>query len=168
MADLCVDASVLMTAWNETYPIDVIPSLWNQLSLNKDKIVIIKPIFDEIGPAKAYNAENDPVKRKSKFALSTWLLDNHFEEIDINDDVELLALELERQYEVNNISKGVGAIDVKLISYAKIHGKTIVTLEHQPNLPSKLCNYKIPTICKAHQVKYIDFIHTFRKLGIKI
>lgn len=168
MGKFCIDANILMTAWNDRYPMDVFPTLWDSLSANKDEIIIVKPIFDEIGPLSSYKAETDPQRRKERFGLREWLLENQFTETPLTDDDEELALGLELEYQVKELSKGVGSKDVKLIAYAKNNLKTVVTLEKQSNPPGKIYNSKIPTICKDKLVSCIDFIEMIREFGISL
>lgn len=168
MAKFCIDANILMTAWNTSYPIDVFPTLWESLAAFKDDIIIIKPIFDEIGPLSAYRAEKDIDKLQERFALRIWLLDNNFTETRLTEEDELLALELEREYQVTDSKKGVGTIDIKLIAYAKNHLKTVVTLENQPTRPKEISKCKIPTVCKDKLVSYTSFIELIREFEISL
>jgi len=168
MAKFCIDANILMTAWNSRYPRDVFPTLWESLSINKNDIIIIKPIFDEIGPISSYRNEGDLQRRKERFPLRTWLLENHFIETQLSEDDERLALELERDYQITDFSKGAGTNDIKLIAYAKNHLKTVVTLEKQPNRPKVKSKSKIPTICKDNLISCIDFIELIRNFGIAL
>lgn len=88
---------------------------------------------------------------------------------DISDEVNAVSLDLEREYETDNDSKGAGQIDITLIAYAKLTGKTVVTLEAEQNQkPGKKFNYKIPLICKEQGVDCITFIDMLDQLDIRI
>ena len=136
-ANYCMDASAFIAAWNVSHPIDVFPSLWSQLVNRRDDMVLIKPIFDEI----------DPIKDRSKtdkYSLRMWMISKQFKSIPV-DFIEDRALELERKYQIRNNSKGVGRNDLKLIAYAKLCRKTVVTEEgKQPGKPVNLKKNTIP------------------------
>lgn len=154
-ADYCIDASAIIAAWDEDYPQDVFPSLWPQLAAHRTDMVLIKPIYDEIKPM------TNP--------LRMWMADNGFESIPIDGEVEELSLRLEKEYQVREKSKGASRNDIKLIAYAKMNNKIVVTEEgEQPQKPKKKYKYKIPLICDEKKVECINCIEMIRRLGIRI
>lgn len=154
-AEYCIDASAIIAAWQEDYPKDVFPSLWPQLAQHRADMVLIKPIYEQIDPAKSL--------------LRMWMVDNGFKSIPIDGEVEELSLLLEKEYQVREKSKGADGKDIKLIAYAKINNKIVVTdEEEQPQKPVKKYKYKIPLICDEKEVEYINFIEMIRRLGIRI
>ena len=154
-AEYCIDASVIIAAWQEDYPKDVFPSLWPQLAEHRTDMVLIKPIYEQIDPAKSL--------------LRMWMVDNGFKSIPIDGEVEELSLLLEKEYQVREKSKGADGKDIKLIAYAKINNKIVVTdEEEQPQKPVKKYNYKIPLICDEKEMECINFIEMIRRLGIRI
>ena len=154
-AEYCSDASAIIAAWQEDYPKDVFPSLWPQLAEHRTNIVLIKPIYHEIDPTKSL--------------LRLWMDDNGFESSPIDGEVEELSLRLEKEYQVREESKGASRNDIKLIAYAKINNKIVVTEEgKQRDKPEKKWNYKIPLICDEQEVECINFIEMIRRLGIRI
>jgi len=171
MSLYCVDANLFITAWEERrgYPINVLPTLWRKLAQVKDKIIIIDPVFNEIDHISPADRRLSREEKKRKYPLRTWLEDNGFQSVPIDDDVNNLSLNLEKEYEVKKISKGANPIDICLIAYAKINDKTVVTLEKEQNQkPRKKCNYKIPLICKEQDVKCITFMEMLSELKIRI
>ena len=161
-ADYCIDASAFIAAWNESHPIDVFPGLWPQLATHRTDMMMIKPIFDEIDPIS--------LKEKAdKYPLRTWMLNNQFAETPIDKSVESRSLELEKEYQITKNSKGVSENDLKLIAYAKLNDKTVVTEEgEQRAKPKKKCNYKIPLVCDEQEVECINFVEMLRRLSIKV
>lgn len=154
-ADYCSDASAIIAAWETGYPKDVFPSLWPQLAKHRTDIVLIKPIYDQIDPTKSL--------------LRMWMVDNGFESTPIDGGVEELSLRLEKEYQVREKSGGADGKDIKLIAYAKINNKIVVTEEgKQPEKPKEKWNYKIPLICDEKEVECINFIEMIRRLGIRI
>ena len=159
-ADYCIDANVFITAWNESHPVDVFPSLWLQLVNHRTDMILIKPIFDEI----------DPILQTDKYTLRMWMIDNQFVPIPVNKFVEDRSLEWEEEYQIKEDSKrGVSENDLKLIAYAKRYSKTVVTGEgKQPEKPKKKYNYKIPLVCDEQEVQCINFVKMLRRLSIKV
>lgn len=159
-ANYCIDASAFIAAWNVSHPIDVFPSLWSQLANHRTDMILIKPIFDQI----------DPKKDKADKSLREWMIDSQFVPIPINKFVEGRSLELEKEYQIRKDSKrGVDENDLKLIAYAMLYEKAVVTAEgKQHNKLEKKCNSKIPLVCKEQGVKCINFVGMLKSLCIKI
>lgn len=169
MSQYCVDANIFITAWGVSYPIEVFLSLWGQLAESKDEIILIKPIFVEIDPIPSADNKLTVDKKREKYPLRMWLQENDFVETPVNDNISPVSLELEKEYEINDVSKGAGQKDITLIAYAKIMNKTVVTLEAiQTQRPGKKCNYKIPLICDEQNVRCIDFVSMLKELSIRI
>lgn len=165
----CVDANIFITAWYAGYPVQIFPSLWQQIAEAKEEIIIIKPIFDEIEPISSSEKKLSMQEKRNKYPLRVWLNENQFSEVPLNEDVNSLSLELERTYEIHDTSKGAGQIDITLIAFAKIFNKMIITLEgEQKQKPKEKYNYKIPLICNEQGVECINFVEMLTKLNIKI
>ncbi len=165
----CIDANIFITAWNITYPPEVFPTLWDQLRRARESIVIIKPIFDEIDPVAPSDKNLTRVDLENKYPLNFWMKDSKFIVKEISYEIDTEAINLEREYETDEYSKGAGAIDIKLIAFAKHEKHTVVTLEkYQVQNPTIKSNYKIPLICTEQNVQYIDFIKMLQELGIRI
>lgn len=172
MSQYCVDANVFITAWHDGiggYTIEVFHSLWGKLAESKDEIILIKPIFAEIDPISSVDNKLTIDKKREKYPLRMWLQENNFVETPVNDDINSLSLELEREYEITDISKGAGQKDITLIAYAKIMNKTVVTLESvQMQKPDKKSKYRVPLICNEQNVKCINFVSMLKELNIQI
>lgn len=119
MGNYCVDANIFITAWNVSYPINILPSLWKEIANKKNEIILIKPIFDEIEPISSSDNRLDIAKKRTKYPVRMWLIENGFTETSIDDDINKTSLKLEKEYEINDISKGAGNNDILLISYGK-------------------------------------------------
>ena len=151
----CLDANVFITCWNDTYPINIFPSLWKQIAQHQSDIILIKPIYDQI------IQKEDP--------LTTWLKEDHFFSIPIDDETEKLSLKWEGEYQIRDQSRGVDQKDVTLIAYAKRKNKIVVTLEgKQDKKPSEKYNYKIPLVCSEEKVPCINFVEMIDNFGIVI
>lgn len=169
MVNYCVDANIFITAWYVNYPIKIFPSLWEEIANKKNEIILIKPIFDEIEPISSSDNKLNIDKKRTKYPVRMWLIENGFTETLMDDEINKTSLKLEKEYEINDFSKGVGSKDILLISYAKEKNKIVVTLEGiQAQEPKEKYNYKIPLVCKEQKVKCINFVEMIDGLGIKI
>ena len=168
-ADYCIDASAIIFAWYEGYPKDVFPSLWPQLAEHRIDMAVIKPIYEQIDFISQADKGKPELEKKKKYPLRKWMVDNGFESIDIDGRVEVLSLRLEKEYQIREKSRGADGKDIKLIAYAKINNKIVVTEEgKQREKPKKKWNYKIPLICDEKEVECINCIEMIRRLGIRI
>ncbi len=165
----CVDANIFITAWNVTYLEKVFPTLWEKLANNREHIILVKPIFDEIDPISSADSKLSLEEKRKKYPLRRWLLDNLFAPTPIVGHVENKSLELESKYQINHETRGANQNDIRLIAYASEQNKTIVTFEKtQGESPSSLCNYKIPLICSKEEVECIDFVAMLEGLKIAL
>lgn len=165
----CLDANIFISAWNSRYPLMVFPSLWEQLAQCRNDLVLIKPVFDEIDPVSSADTKMPLSKKREKYPLRVWMMENHFEATAITDEINAVSLELEKAYETNNDPKGANQNDITLIAYAKVEIKTVVTFEeNQPQKPGKKNNYKIPLICDEQGVECIKFVTLLERLDIRI
>ena len=165
----CLDANIFLTPWNEIYPMDIFPSLWKKLAVNKQHLVIPKPIFNEIDPIAPHHKKLTNTHLEQIYPLRMWLEQTGFTVREINTQDENCAIELRKTYEVEKNSKGIGHNDTLLIAYAHRTKNTIVTYEKfQENNPSKKKNFKIPLVCKIEKIECISFVDMIKKLGIKL
>ncbi len=165
----CLDANIFITAWNSGYPIRVFFSLWEQLAQCRNDFVLIKPVFDEIDPISSADKKLPMAKKREKYSLRVWMIDNHFDAEPITDEINAVSLELEKEYETNNDPKGANQNDIILIAYAKVKEKIVVTFEEeQPQKPGKKKNCRIPLICDEQGVDCINFVAMLDRLGIRI
>ena len=155
----CADANIFIECWNRIYPFDIFPSLWKQIALHKDDIVLIRPIYDQFVQKK----------REKEDPLSIWIRENHFLRTPIDNEIKKLSLNLEAKYQITDQSKGVDQNDLTLIAYAKKENKIVVTLEGEQNQkPREKKNYKIPLVCSEEGVSCVNFIEMINDFGITI
>ena len=165
----CVDTNVFITAWYVTYPPRIFPSLYREMeSKLPNKIILIKPIFDEIEPISGSKKSAEELRKEHPVRF--WLKEQMgIDETPIDDNVKQKSLELMSKYKTEESAKGASENDIKLIAYASIHSHTVVTLEsEQKQKPNSKSNYKIPLICKIENVECIDFIEMLNQCGIKV
>lgn len=165
----CLDANVFITAWHESHPPEIFPTLYKKMEdILPEKIILIKPIFDEIEPLPS----GKPSRRKMKIncPVRLWLQEAmHIKATPINADVKKKALKLKDKYETDDNSQGAGETDIDLIAFASLNNHTVVTLEaEQKQIPGKKRNYRIPLICKKENVRYINFVEMLRQCDIRV
>ncbi len=169
MDKYCVDANVFIDAWQEYYSPKNFPSFWKEIANIKKEIILIRPIFDEIEPIPSSDNKLAITKKREKYPIKMWLIDNKFTTTLIDDNINKTSLELEKEYEIEQKGNGANRNDILLISYAKEKNKTVVTQEnHQSTIPGEKCNYRIPLICKEQGVECINLAELIDRLGIVI
>jgi len=166
----CLDANIFITSWYIYYPEAVFHSLWKKLSSYCDKIILIKPVYDQIEPISPSDKNLSLHQKREKYPLRMWLLENEFKETFVENEVDELSLNLEKQYEIdNNVPSGADKVDITLIAYARIKRKIVVTYEgEQKQKPRKKSKYKIPLICKKENVECVSFVNMLEDIGIRI
>lgn len=151
----CFDASSFISLWKETYPNKVFPTLYNrELKKISDKLVLIKPIFDEI-------KEEDLIKYLKG--------ENLIPPVEIGRNHEEQSLSLQQIYKTDNAKSGASPVDINLIAYSQTEGHTVVTQErHQLPDPRQLSTYRIPLICEKENIPCINLVEFFIETEIRV
>ncbi len=154
-AQYCLDTNIFITAWNIHYPPVVFPSLWEQLAEQSKQLVVIEPVLHELKGT----VDDD--------AIFVWARSQSFIIEKLTTEMELTALEMEKDYQIKQNSTGVNSVDIRLITYAKHANRPIVTYERrQPHLPKNKSLYKIPAVCRREDIPCIDLVELFKSLEI--
>ena len=171
----CLDASIFVALWYETYTRKVTPSMYPALeSRLPEKAIIIGPVYNEITPLRERKKTSDSETQGEKKDFSPiyeWVKDTlQIEKTPVGNDIEPEILRLQDRYQIiPNSLKGAGKTDITLIAYAKAHAHTVVTQENrQPKKPKNSSNYKIPLICKEEEVRCINLLEFLEELEISI
>lgn len=169
----CLDSNVFITAWNDNYPQNVFPTLYTEMERQlPGKIILIKPIFDEIDPVSSEDKKKSAEFLKKNYPLRFWLenkLKPHI--VPIDNNVEKKARNLIKKYELKNKNtRGADHTDAKLVAYAFVHDHTVVTYEKKQPKSSgmKKHNYKIPLICEEEGAECITFVQLLEKCAIRV
>ncbi len=165
----CMDANSFITGWKTHYLPSVFPTLWDKIAMERDKLIIIKPIYDEIEPLNSNEAQ-ESLPELAKTHVKAWLMHNNFQPVPINDSVELESIRLEAKYQISPNSRGANKNDITLIAYAKMHNIPVVTFEGKQSnsITREKYNYKIPLICQEENVECIVLPECLKRLGIII
>jgi len=154
----CIDANVLIQAWQKYYSPKICPNYWEVLNdLGKADIIFIPElVFEEI-----IRTEDD---------LSRWLKNS---KIPIRKISEPVIKSLQEIYSKNPIHKNLvdntkqrSLADPWVIAHAMTEDATVVTKENKETaLNAK--RIKIPNVCENMLVRWIDDFEFIKELGIK-
>lgn len=158
-----IDTNILITAYRQTYPMDIFPSFWEQLiEKGSSKVIVLDKVYDEI--IEDYNGEDE---------LKTWVLDNKNNFCNIVSSDEDIILEYKKI--ANEIQKSkrykdpakheyFDVADSWICAAAKAKDLVIVTNEVSSNAQNRV---KIPDVCEKFNIKYINSIKFIRELGMR-
>lgn len=154
----CLDANVLIQAWQKYYSPDLCPGYWdNLIELGKEeRIFIPSMVYDEIV--------------KTEDELSVWLKTS---EIPIRPITESVTKALQEIYSSNpshkflvDNTKARSLADPWIIAHALDEKVTVVTKEEKiTQLNSK--KVKIPNVCDNMGVRWINDFEFVREIGIR-
>ena len=153
MTIYCIDSSAWLDGWVRDYPRDVFPSLWEKLGE-----------YIATGVLKCSEEVYVELKRKVD-GLHEWLMARKavFVTTDVEIQKRVAALLKEHPRLVDTI-RGRSQADPFVIAVAEHLGAVVVTGETpRGNLDVP----KIPDVCKARDIRCIDFLAMLRELGWK-
>jgi hypothetical protein len=146
----CLDTNIFINLKN--YPSDVFKGLWVKLdkAIQDGLIISDEEVYNELV--------------KGKDDISTWakkhraMFKNHIEETFITvEDI------LKNHPTIVDVDKEGFDADPFLIAQAKIYEAVLVTGEKPKKVGST--RDKIPDVCQAYGIRYIDGFTMFRELG---
>ena len=156
-----LDANILISCNRSYYPFDIAPSFWNQLKEKGcNKVVLIDKIREEI-----YGNEDE---------LSHWLqtAESYFI-IRSSSDGNILSnyskiinfIQSSEQYKQSAKDEFASVADSWLCAHALTYEYIVVTQEkYEPNIKKQV---KIPNVCEAFNIKYINLLQFMREIGIR-
>lgn len=160
----CIDANVLIQAWQKYYSPDLCPDYWDILNeLGKQsRIFIPEEVKNEIVVADTSDKTEDdlskwlkrstiPIHKPTENVISCWQ--------------KILQTDPSHRLLVDNI-KGRSLADPWLIAHAMDTNSTVVTKE---NIDSAMNSkrIKIPNVCKNMGVRCIDDFEFIKEIGVK-
>jgi len=154
----CLDANVLIKAWNEYYSPEFCPDYWKILNdLGENEIIFIpETVSDEI-----IRTDDD---------LSSWLKRSN---VPVRKISEPVTLSLKRIYAFDPLHKHLvdnikqrSIADPWVIAHAMYENATVVTKENKETaLNTK--RIKIPNVCDNMGVRWINDFEFIQEIGIK-
>ena len=154
----CLDANVLIQAWQKYYSPELCPGYWDNLNElgNRGRIFIPNAVKDEI-----IRAEDD---------LSNWLKQSNIPVRQITEPVtvalqNIYTADPKHKFLVDN-TKARSLADPWIIAHSIVEDATVVTKEEKvTQLSSK--RIKIPNVCDNMKVRWINDFQFLREVGIR-
>ena len=157
-----VDTNFFIQAHRVTYPLDVVPSFWNKVKqlADSDRIISIDKVKNEIYGNEDELKEWCQMHLKEEFWLET---SSAMEEYST---LANWSVNQKNRYTQNAIYEFLDSenADAFLLAYALAdrETRTIVTYEKADKKKSII---KIPEVCSAFNISYVDPITMFRELN---
>lgn len=153
----CLDANVLIEAWNKYYSPDLCADYWDLLNEFGKKEIIFLPsmVYTEI--------------IRTEDNLSKWLKQSKIPKYEVTEKVttclqEIYSKDPNHETLVDN-TKGRSIADPWVIAHAMSENAIVVTKEEKITA-SNTTKIKIPNVCDAMNVKYINDFQMIRELKI--
>ncbi|WP_162786407.1 DUF4411 family protein [Hyphomonas sp. CACIAM 19H1] len=144
----CIDTSALIAAWDERYPIENFPPLWDRI--------------EELGDAKRLWVPEAVLDETSKRSsdLNKWLKSRGHLVVGFEQDVQATAREVLRDFpRLVAERKARYAADPFVIATARSKGMSVLTEEYPTN---KLQRPNIPDVCRVLSVPCVRLIDVIR------
>ncbi len=156
-----LDANVFIQAARQYYAFDLAPSFWQSLIH-----------FGQLGRLMSIDRISEELK-KGMDELADWAQSSFGNAFAPTDSEDITQSYSEIMNWVNNQKQFSDAAkadfaqgaDGWLIAYARVNGYTIVTQEQMASALSH--KVKIPNVCHAFNVPYVDTFSMLRSLGIR-
>jgi hypothetical protein len=154
MKRYCLDANVFIQGWNDYYSMDLCPEYWEIL----DRLAQENRIFAPIEVKKEIEKTDDN--------LAKWLKARpyFFQEITIEVQENLRKIMAAHSRLVDSI-KQRSVADPWVIAFAMAEKAVVVTKESPSSTPTK--RIKIPDVCHALNVPYLNDFDFAREVGIR-
>ncbi|MCO5250214.1 MAG: DUF4411 family protein [Candidatus Kapabacteria bacterium] len=153
----CLDANVLIQAWQKYYSPKICPSYWDVLNSLGIQNIIFMPemVFDEI-----VKTDDD---------LSKWLKSSMIPIKKIDEQVtkclkDIYSADPNHKYLVDNI-KSRSLADPWVIAHALSENAIVVTKEEKVTAANSM-KIKIPNVCEKMKVSWINDFQLIDELGI--
>jgi hypothetical protein len=159
-----LDSDVFMTAARSYYAFDLVPAFWYALLGNaiNGRLLSIDRVKAEIDKG------NDRLKQWANNDFHRWFVSTNVG--SVLQHYRAIMQWAVAQHHFTDAAKDefadVTNADPWLVAYAKATNRTVVTNEkYDPNIRRRI---KIPNVCEAFAVKYVDTFQMLRALGIRL
>lgn len=165
MSIYIVDSNFFIQAHRATYPIDVVPGFWNKIRMlgDENKIISIDKVKNEI-----FLNEDD---------LTAWIRDNlapsFFKDSATPEVLECYRHVVEwantrsTHYQAGALNNFLEAncADAWLVAYAVSLNTDRYLVTQEISQPDRKSAIKIPEVCRAFNIQYLNMIEMFRRLN---
>lgn len=148
MTVYCIDTSSLIAAWQERYPIEVFPTLWDKLDelIENDRLFAPVEVLIEM--------------KKRSDELHAWLKDRKEMFLELEDAVQIEAAQILAQFpRLVGERKLRTSADPFVIALARVKGWQLVT-DEKPT--ANLNRPNIPDVCTQIGMTTIDMLKLIR------
>ncbi len=159
-----VDSDVLIRAKNDYYAFDICPGFWKGLvdQHQRGNVFSISRVREELSAG----TKTDELVQWTNSTLPP----GFFLGIDsdgVSDEYRGIMLWAQRhpRYVDGALAKFATGADGWLVAFAKVHGWVVVTNE-RPEPDSKR-EIKLPDVCNAFDVQYVNTYQMLRRLGLQ-
>lgn len=154
----CLDTNVLIQAWQKYYSPRICPDYWEVLNVlgTSNRIFVPQMVYDEI-----VRTDDD---------LSSWLKSSTIPIKKIDEKVtsclkEIYSADPSHKFLVDN-TKARSLADPWVIAHALSENAVVVTKEEKATAVNTK-RIKIPNVCEAMKVKWINDFQLAEELGIR-
>jgi predicted nucleic acid-binding protein len=157
-----LDANVFIEAARNYYPFDLVPAFWAVLETHSEteRIKSIDRVLDELKKGRDELAEWAASEFADAFASTN-------EESTVKEFADVMNwAQAQAQFTDAAKAEFAQAADGWLVAYASAHGHTVVTHEvYSAEIQKKV---KIPNVCQALGVPYVNTFDMLRGLGVRL
>ncbi|PKL13630.1 MAG: hypothetical protein CVV52_05155 [Spirochaetae bacterium HGW-Spirochaetae-8] len=161
----CIDTNLLIQAKKLEYAFDLAPGFWSWITslIDAGKICCAEAVYQEV----LHHKEDD---------LSLWIkqIKKKFVMGDDTEDIQENFTKICQYVSLNypksaHLDKFLSGADPMIIAHAMTNGYVVVSHERRISLPQQDSKIKIPNICDAFNVDFMDPYSFFRlfKLCLK-
>jgi len=149
----CIDTSSLLTGWNDRYPPEVFPGLWE----NFENLIVIEEL---IAPVEVYYE-----LEKQDDSIKSWVDRSRTMFQPLDEEVQEIARDILANHPtLIDIDRPTYQADPFIIALAIKRNCAVVTQEIRTNSPKRT---KIPNVCDAYDTECIDLLSMIRELKWK-
>ena len=146
----CIDTSSLITGWNDRYPPEIFPGLWEHFEglIEIEKLIAPEEVYFEL--------------EKQDDSIKSWVDINKKMFQPLDDGVQAIVSEiLTKHHTLVDLNRTSNQADPFVIALALQRNGIVVTEEKWTNSPKRT---KIPNVCEAYDVQCIDLLNMIREL----
>jgi len=148
-----IDTSAILDCWIRYYPPDVFPQVWEKLDdlINAGILIATEQVLIELG--------------KKDDEVYQWAQKREHMFIPINEDIQpIVSFILQNHPKLIDERKDRTGADPFVIALAQLEKCTVLTCEKPTN---KLNRPKIPDVCNALKIPWVNMLQLFREQGWK-
>jgi hypothetical protein len=163
MSIYIADSNFFIQAHRVSYPLDIAFSFWNKVKqlANSGKIISIDKVKDELFD------KNDALEEWCSFNLPVDFFKDTSNEMAAYSQVINWAVSKSDHYLPNAINEFLDSneADAFILAYALADSNNRIVVTQEISEPYRKNKVKIPEVCHALNVQYINMMDMFRQLG---